>query len=251
MLRRRIQFLFVAVPVLMLLASSQAAATFLPGPIMSGMTFEILDHPDAPEGLPGYALRLDGLNGNPNDIFAFSAEQGGAELTITYDEDFGNIRIQGTVFGGLVGPQLSLNSDQSIGVTGEQGFVDPQLWDINFLYEKAGVTDGIILAKAGFGNGKIIALGDSDDFSRGDYAFVRDQPEGRIALAIDFGYGTTNDMITGHGLLDHDQLGERVDVQEWRFKVGNKIPPIPEPGTALLLGTGLLVLAARRRGLAS
>ena len=260
MLRRSLQILFAAVPVLMLLASTQAAATFLPGPIMSGMTFEVLDHPETDLGVPANALRLDGLSGNPNDVFAFSAEQGGAALSITYDEEFGNIRIQGTVYGGLVTPGPTLNPPDEGGqlaVTSSDfaptdGFVNPQLWSIDFLYEKVGVTDDIILASAGFGNGKIIALGlDGEsvpgDFAIGDFARFVDQPEGRVAFAVDFGYETTDDMITGHGLLKHDQLSPRGGVQEWRFKVGDKVPPIPEPGTALLLGTGLMALAARRR----
>ena len=53
------------------------------------------------------------------------------------------------------------------------------------------------------------------------------------------------DIRTGHGWLTHGN-GKRTSAQDWLFKVG---PPIPEPGTGLLMGFGLAGLArfGRRR----
>lgn len=219
MLRVSLHFLLTAVPMLLFFTSSQAAATFLPGPIMPGMTFQVLD------GTNDYALRLDGLGGNPDDVFTFSAERGGADLTITQRESLRDIRIQGTVYGGLGGP----------------GSSGSQLWEIDVLYETISVIDDILVA--GIGNGKITALG-GDGLPTGNFAFFQGEAVGGRVLEIEL---LANGTIVGEGLLRHDQLGRRVDTQEWNFRVGNKVAVVPEPGTALLLGTGLIALGARRR----
>jgi hypothetical protein len=111
-----------------IVSASPVAAT----PIDSGTTYQVLDHLDGQLATPYYALRLDGLSGVASEDFTFSAESGGAFLTILYDATADNLTIEGTVFGGQV-----MN----------HAYIEPQLWDLSFVYsdvtDLGGALDGV------------------------------------------------------------------------------------------------------------
>ena len=218
-----------------LLATSQAAAlgmgsdgdgSLAPPPISAGIAYQILDHPDGSLGGPDYALRLDGLSGNNEDDFTFSSVLGGALLTILWDDVAETIKIEGTVYGGkLVGDD----------------WVDPQLWKVSFLY--GGVTHqwDDLESTPGMGVGTIMGtMPGSETINLVDKANMAG-----LAFRLDTGHRIAGDIVTGHGWLTHD-AAERSSFQDWLFTVGD---PIPEPSTAILLGGGLMALAARRRQL--
>jgi hypothetical protein len=204
---------------LMPLMASQASAT----PIASGITYQVLDHPDGQLAPPVYALRLDGLDGDNSHEFTFSAETNGAFLRIRYEAADNTITFAGQVYGGRVN---------------NNAYIAPQLWDVSFVY--GGVNDfgGHLDATPGQGSGTITAVGNNNVIQLVDKA----NSDG-LSFRVNYGHRTENDVATGYGWLTHDQ-SKRSPSQDWLFTIGD---PVPEPGTATLLGVGLAGLASGRR----
>lgn len=200
--------------------TSQAAAT----PIDAGVLYQILDHPDGSLDGPDYALRLDGLSGNSADDFTFSSVLNGAQLTIVYDDQAATIKIEGTVYGGhLVG----------------NAWVNPQLWQVSFMYGGVTESGGKLESTPGTGIGTIMGLTPGSS----TIGLVDKANMAGLAFRLDTGHRLNTNEVTGHGWLTHD-AAPRTSYQDWLFRVGD---PIPEPNSALLIGAGLIALASRRR----
>lgn len=205
-------------------------------PITPGVTYQILDHPDGGLAPPLYSLRLDGLGGDACDDYTFSSQTDGALLTLLYDQLAGSLTISGTVYGGKVV---------------DHAYVAPQLWSLSFTYTSLFDLGNALEADPGSGSGTITALGNMNmgvgGFGVGQMIGLVDKANmAGLAFRLDFGHRAPIDVTTGHGWLTHDALTPRTDYQDWLFTLGAPVV-VPEPGTALLIGLGLAVLAGVTR----
>ncbi|MEM7409609.1 MAG: PEP-CTERM sorting domain-containing protein [Myxococcota bacterium] len=220
-----------------LLASVVFAGAAAAAPIDAGFVYQILDHPDGALGPPGYALRLDGLDGDASNDFTFSAETNGAELTLVYDDTAMTLTIEGTVYGGQVENNM---------------YIDPQLWDVSFQYGVVNDLGDALEAVPGTGVGTITALGAGGmgvgAFDLNEIFNLVDKSNmSGLAFRLDEGHRVPDDTITGHGWLTHDG-GKRTSSQDWLFTVRREpLRPVPEPSTLVLLGGGLMMLATSTR----
>jgi hypothetical protein len=231
MLARAVFVAFASIALCSVIVSaSPVAAT----PIDSGTTYQVLDHPDGQLATPYYALRLDGLSGVASEDFTFSAESGGAFLTILYDATADNLTIEGTVFGGQV-----MN----------HAYIEPQLWDLSFVYSDVTDLGGALEGVPGSGSGTITALGNMGagvgGFGAGQTIGLVDKANmAGLSFLLEFGHRAPSDKLTGYGWLTHDAINPRTASQDWLFTVGSHVP---EPSTALLIGAGLAVHSNRGR----
>ncbi|MEM7543770.1 MAG: PEP-CTERM sorting domain-containing protein [Pseudomonadota bacterium] len=218
-------------------------------------TFRIFNHPDGSQAPPAYGLRLDDLYGTANTQFTFdfnlTRDGVTSNMQMTYDAT--GIRIFGTVWGG-----------EDVGggswVAGTEA-----LYDVDFKYITAdlggGVTstitdtaDGGLVDRTdvfisptpanGINVGTIVQTTASSLAAAGTDWDLRDRSKG------DGRSFTLNDGIrgfagtSGEGWLETSSDNGQTWVgapccRDWLFV-------IPEPGSAALLGLGLLGFANRR-----
>ena len=262
--------IFLGLLLAMLGVGRQASAT---------STFFLHDHPDGNARPPLYGLRLDGLDGTANkftfdfDNAAVDPFKGGnpSAMRLVYDDNNtgsladDTIHIFGHSYGGLdVGASFSTDPTQ-VGI-----------WAIDFTY---GVVTSVTQSGASFAlevapefhpqnAGTITPLfmfnGSTDPFHLQDEDGTSPMCDPGGVLCS-FRFNNTDDhRLAGHGLSgpdtfvgwgwlnftrQTDSFGNPINFthvgsDDWLF-TGNRAP-VPEPGTLLLLGSGLAGLAAWR-----
>jgi hypothetical protein len=197
-------------------------------PIDPGL-YVLESHPDGDLNPPPYGLRLDGLDGDENHDFTFDFDGPGAAMQMELSADDSSLRIFGLAYGG-----------RDVGGSYE----DPQLWEIGFTYEEM-IVDGDQLVSdpatspnrgtitptesiGGFSAGVPIIL--EDFFGEHPFSFVLE--EGHRGF----------EGVSGFGWLNHGGAGleNHVKSSDWLFTV------IPEPGSILLVGLGVVLIGAAR-----
>lgn len=232
-----------------LLATSAASAT--------QFSYVLANHPDGNAQHPLYGLRLDELFDATagHDIFTFDFEDPASDMSLVYDDGGtpgdgalgdDSIHIFGSVFGGLD--------------TGT-GYDDPLhagVWDVDFTYSAN-------IASAGAGGTQIEVTPDSPQnqgsitptFAVGGVGATLGVPivlfdeDGSQGLSFHFD-NTSDHRLGGSGLSGPDTFvgwgwlsyaGGHVESSDWLFTA----TVVPEPGTSLLVASGLAALAAIRR----
>jgi hypothetical protein len=104
------------------------------------------------------------------------------------------------------------------------------------LFGVADATDELISISLASGNGTFIA-----NMQTGLTFDIASRPEDDVMFAIDSGTGTLYTMDTSNGALTGVGPYGPINL------VGLAFSPIPEPGTLVLLGSGVALLAGRRR----
>ena len=204
-------------------------------PFLAGGIFPLANHPDGGAAPPLYGFRLDGLDGDSGHEFTFDFEGQGASMIMDFEGVDGSLRILGTAFGGRIE-----NHD----------YVDPQVWEIDFLYTKmildgdrlvsdptSATNTGTITPGAmspsgdGFPAGSPIDL--VDYFGKHSFTFALEENHRGF------------DGVSGFGWVNHSGAGldNHVAASDWLFTV------IPEPRTdaLLLVGLAAVILTARLR----
>jgi hypothetical protein len=179
------------------------------GTILPGQ-YRLLDHPDGNISPPPYGLRVDALG------LTFSTELGGANVIL----DWG-----GGATASIIGTMFSSSGD---------------IWDVNYL------LSGITAAPLNLGFSAAVGFGTLTDPLSNVTVLTGDTN----------GSGSVFDFLAdGHRLGAHPAFGDADSPvgRGWLLPAGStddwlvRAVPIPEPGTALLLGLGLAVLSRRVR----
>jgi hypothetical protein len=213
------------------LAACMVAGAVDAAVISQGM-YTLGNHPDGAAQPPRYGMRLDELynaTGN-HDIYTFDFDHPQSHMELWY---IGNtIRIWGVAWGGrdvgstyAVEPSTGLYTidfTYNVGVAQVPG--DDDLWctapsNSNFGFIQGPVGPAITLSDERLGFGYTFRLGNEDN---------------------DLGHRGFNG-ISGWGWMNHPAGAPHIASSDWLFKI------VPAPGSAALLGLGVLTLARRRR----
>lgn len=211
---------------------------------ITGGTYTLDNHPDGVASTPFYGLRLDGLlTGNSDDIYTFNFSEGGASMSLNYDDVNQTIQISGTAYGGL---------DQ--GSTYDQ----PEQFAIDFTYRNVQQVAGdddlwVDASQAGNSTGTITRQSTGDIFNLTDFA-------GANAFSFRLGDGDDNlghrghAGISGWGWVNHAPApadpGYKPHLysSDWLFTA--KPTPVPESpwtmGVLAVMGSGLIALKRRQ-----
>lgn len=200
-------FFLVSLSILSFLMGSVFASGSLQAGVILPGQYRLLDHPDGSMSPPPYGLRMDALG------ITLSTELGGANVVLTWAG--GNTA---TLLGTLWNNQAA------------------ELWAVDY------TLTGVVAAPAGLGftatggSGSLIdtalnvhLLSGKQDLSGSAFDFLADGHR----LGGHPAYGDS-DTPVGRGWL------QGANTNDW-LVIGT---PIPEPGTAFLLGAGLALLSA-------
>ncbi len=203
--------------------------------LLAGGIFPLANHPDGNAAPPLYGFRLDGLDGVSGHRFTFDFEGPGANMIMDFEGVDGILRIFGTAFGGRIE---------------NHAYVDPQLWEIDFLYTKMILDGGRLVSDptsatnigtiipgavspSGGGSTAGAPIDLIDYFGTHPFTFALEENHRGF------------DGVSGFGWLNHSGAGldNHVASSDWLFTV------IPEPRTdaLLLVGLAAVILAARLR----
>lgn len=223
------------------------------------MTYQLGNHPDGNASSPAYGLRLDGLfTQDTNDIWTFDFDGPGSSMKLTYDSVANDIRIYGTVLGGLDTGSMyhsslqglwsvdfrysanvtggSAGSDTFFEVTGE----DPSnMGTITPLFNATGEAPAsreMIQVNMGSAISLVDKQGKANKKDPNPYSFRFNNTEDhRLA-----GYGLSGpDTFVGWGWLDHNGQSH-VYASDWLFTGSPIVAPLP--AAIWLFGSGLLGL---------
>lgn len=207
-------------------AGAANAAILTPG------MYTLSNHPDGAAQMPRYGLRLDELYNatGGHDIFTFDFEHAMSHMELHY---FGStIRIFGQVWGGRdIGSSYAAEATTglyivdflyNVGVSTVPG--DDDLWvtaasNSNFGFIDGPVGGPITLSDERLGFGYTFRLGNEDN---------------------DAGHRGYNG-ISGWGWMNHPAGAPHIASSDWLFTI------VPAPGSAALMGLGLLAAGRRRR----
>ena len=203
--RRRATALTAAISCVLFVSLPFAATA---GTIFPGL-YRLLDHPDGALNPPPYGLRVDDIG------YTFSAETGGAFLTLDWDDGAGTATISGSLWNNQLG----------------------ELWSVD--YVMTGLTD------AGANLGFTASAGSGTLFDAGNNPFhvLTGELQGGSGPVFEF-------LADGHRLTgDNDSPVGR----GWLLPPGStddwlvRAVVIPEPTTGALLALGLAGLGLRGR----
>ncbi len=207
-------------------------------PIEMDVEYDLSSHDDGGAAEPFYGLRLDGLlTGNSGHIYTFDFDGEGAEMHMVWTDD--GLRIYGTAYGG-----------RDVG----DSYSNAVVWTIEFTYSNAGQTScGSTGLCWQVGEGTISSSQGSFDLvaytGSHDYAFRLDyNHRGNVGVS---GWGWLNHCPSVPGTETDDgyvstpggDCDNHLYASDWLFKVNT----VPEPGTLLLMGLGLLGIGMSRR----
>ncbi len=205
---RRSVFASVLMTTLLTIATFIAAGSVQAGVILPGQYY-LLDHPDGAISPPPYGLRLDDIGAT------LSTELNGASVILDWNGGT-TASITGTLWHNQLGEMWTVDytltgvvaagGNQGFSATGGTGTLTDAL-----------LNDIIMTGKQDVSGSAFDFLADGDRLG-GFPAFPSDTPVGRGWLEPG---GSTNDWLV---------IGV----------------PVPEPGTALLVGMGLALMAGRR-----
>ncbi|MFA6044138.1 MAG: PEP-CTERM sorting domain-containing protein [Phycisphaerales bacterium] len=220
-----------------------AMAAAAQGSILSPGVYLLGNHPDGTEVPPPYGLRLDELVDvtSGHDVFSFDFDHAGSLVQLVVTPT--TLRIVGNVYGGRdVGSAYA--NDQYKGFYG-----------IDFLYN-IGVAqvpgdDDIYVHTANHSNFGSITLPAGASAGNGtnivNLVDERGNPDNGTSLRIG---NEDNDLghrgfagVSGWGWISYVNGNNDIHVtsSDWLFRV------VPTPGSAMLLGAGVLAIGRRRR----
>ena len=225
------------------------------------LTFQLNNHPAGGASAPLYGLRLDGLfTHDTKDIWSFDFDGPGSNMILTYDSSSNEIRIHGTVLGGLdVGSAYhttlqglwnvdfsysanvnfaTLGSDLELEVTAEspnnKGTISP-------LFNATGVTTAsgqTVTINMGSAISLLDEQGDEQGYEQESNLFsfrFNNMEDHRLA-----GHGLSGpDTFVGWGWMNHSGK-EHIYATDWIFT--GTPTTVPLPAAVWLFGSGLLGL---------